>query len=277
MLPPDSHVHTEWSWDAAGGSMERTCAQARELGLSCLAFTDHADFTRWQAPPDLAAHLPPGVSAAVGPDGRVDTRPLQVDGYLAGLQRCRDQFPDLRILSGLELGEAHWHASQVASVLAAGDFDRLLGSVHALEQTAPEAVDFLFSSMKPGELIRAYLAEVLRLVESPAPFGVLAHIDYPVRYWPGHRPPFAPADYAEEYRTVLAALAASGRALEINTVVPLAPEIVRWWRDAGGTAVTFGSDAHEPGELALGLTDAAALAESCGFRPGRHLHDFWRR
>jgi histidinol-phosphatase (PHP family) len=264
MLPPDSHVHTEWSWDAVNGSMERTCARARELGLPSLAFTDHADFTRWPAP-----------GAAGSQDGRLPRPPLQVTGYLAGLQRCRELFPDLRILSGLELGEAHWHPGPVADLLTAGDFDRVLGSVHGLDQAEPHGIDFLLGRHEPGELIRAYLAEILLLVESPAPFGVLAHIDFPVRYWPRHLP-FRPADYEAEYRAVLVALAGSGRALEINTVVPLAPEIVRWWREAGGAAVTFGSDAHEPGRLARGLADAAALAESCGFRAGRHLHDFWR-
>ncbi len=28
VLPADGHVHTEWSWDAPNGSMERTCARA---------------------------------------------------------------------------------------------------------------------------------------------------------------------------------------------------------------------------------------------------------
>ena len=40
MLPPDNHVHTEWSWDAAAGSMDETCARALELGLPSVAFTD---------------------------------------------------------------------------------------------------------------------------------------------------------------------------------------------------------------------------------------------
>ena len=46
MLPPDGHVHTEWSWDAANGSMEQSCAHAVALGLPSIAFTEHADFTR---------------------------------------------------------------------------------------------------------------------------------------------------------------------------------------------------------------------------------------
>lgn len=31
MLPGDSHVHSEWSYDARSGSMERSCARAVDL------------------------------------------------------------------------------------------------------------------------------------------------------------------------------------------------------------------------------------------------------
>ena len=67
------------------------------------------------------------------------------------------------------------------------------------------------------------------------------------------------------------------RALEVNTAVPLHPTVVRWWGEEGGEAVTFGSDAHDPTLLASGFTEAAALVESHGFRPGRHPFDVWTR
>ena len=48
-VPADDHVHTEWSWDAVHGSMERSCARAVALGLSSIAFTEHVDHTVWTA------------------------------------------------------------------------------------------------------------------------------------------------------------------------------------------------------------------------------------
>ena len=108
-------------------------------------------------------------------------------------------------------------------------------------------------------------------------FSVLAHIDYPLRYWPEAAGPFDAARYEDEYRAVLAALAGSGRALEINTRVPLPATIARWWYEAGGEAVAFGSDAHQPSAIARGFAQAAAMAEAAGFHPGRYPHDFWLR
>ena len=277
MLPPDGHVHTEWSWDAIAGSMEQSCARAVELGLPSIAFTEHADFTRWVIDPEWQALMRPVNAGWVGPDSRWNPPPLDTAAYLDCVARCREQFPGLRILTGMEMGEPHWHEAQVKALPGIGDFDRLLGSVHSLALDGPRAVDHLFGSLGHGELMRAYLAEVLRLAESPAPFAVLAHIDYPVRYWPAQAGPFDAAAFEDEYRTALSALARSGRALEINTVVPLPAPIVRWWYEAGGEALTFGSDAHQPARVAREFASAAAVAESAGFRPGRYPHDMWRR
>jgi histidinol-phosphatase (PHP family) len=72
-------------------------------------------------------------------------------------------------------------------------------------------------------------------------------------------------------------LAVSGRALEVNTAVPLPAAVVRWWREEGGEAITFGSDAHDPTLLASGFAEAAAMVEAYGFRPGRHPFDLWTR
>jgi histidinol-phosphatase (PHP family) len=123
------------------------------------------------------------------------------------------------------------------------------------------------------------------LVESDVPFGVLTHLDYPKRYWPHDDLPFAESDYQDEYRTVLRALARSGRVLEVNTNRDMGPprgpnpdrSVLGWWYDEGGTAVSFGSDAHRPEDVAAGFATAAEMAEAVGFRPGHDLSDYWRR
>lgn len=272
--PCDGHVHTEWSWDTMAGSMERTCQRARDIGLPAVAFTDHADATPWVVhPAELPAHLRPRWHG-----GLLRPPPLDAAGYHACLQRCRDLFPDLRILSGVELGEPHWYPETLTALQAAGDFDRVLGSLHSLRVGDQHYfIDSLYQDWPAAEVIRAHLAETVRMVESGADFAVLAHIDYPVRQWPADAGPYDPVAFEEEYRVVLAALACSGRALEVNTKIPLHAEVVRWWYEAGGDAVSFGSDAHDPEALARGLADAAAMVEACGFRPGRHPYDLWRR
>ncbi|RYP82173.1 PHP domain-containing protein [Nocardioides guangzhouensis] len=277
-LPSDGHVHTEWSWDAPTGSMERSCARAVAIGLPAIAFTEHVDHTVTTVPVD---RIEPGhlVLELVAPDGRLTPPALDVEGYLAAVERCRDLFPDLRILSGLELGEPHWHRDAVRRLVAAGDFDRVLGSLHCL----PYGDGFreppgLFGDLDPHEIVRGYLAEVVRLVADGGDFAALAHVDYPLRFWDAATDgPYDVATYEDDFRLALRALAGSGRALEINTVLPLDATVLRWWREEGGQGITFGSDAHEPEAVARRLRDAAAMATAFGFRPGRDPFDVWPR
>ncbi|MEV6824513.1 PHP domain-containing protein [Amycolatopsis sp. NPDC051102] len=276
-LPTDGHVHTEWSWDTVTGSMAGSCERAIELGLPSVAFTEHADLTPWLMPEPVRPLLPDHFRVRLRPDGVLEPPDLDVAGYLACVEECRARFPGLRILSGVELSEPHWHRPRTDALLAAHDFDRVLGSVHSLPGGGHHHEVSVVSDRTPGELLRAYLGEVLGLVESTVDFAVLAHIDYALRSWPAEGPPFVAAEFEEEFRTVLRALKASGRALEVNTKVPLPGEVVRWWFQVGGEAVAFGSDAHEPALVGHGFREAMALVEACGFRRGRTPHDFWRR
>ncbi|HZN17248.1 MAG TPA: PHP domain-containing protein [Micromonosporaceae bacterium] len=276
MLPPDGHVHSEWSWDAAAGSMERTCARAVEIGLPSIAFTEHADFTPWTL---LAGGLPAGIRAKVTPDGVLIPAVFDAEGYLACIQRCRDLYPELRILSGVELGEPHWHTRRAADLLDLGSFDRVLGSVHSLQtgQTRFLEVADAYQERPAVDVVRSYLAEATQMTKASGVFAVLAHVDYAVRQWPASAGPYDPGVFEEDYRDLLGALAGTSRALEVNTKGPLHPQVVRWWHEAGGDAVAFGSDAHEPDALARDFRSASAMVEAHGFRPGRRPHDLWRR
>lgn len=239
--------------------MERTCERARQIGLPAIAFTDHHDLVQAFA----------------------EQHPLDVEGYLDCVDRCRQSYPDLRILSGLELGEPHWFPEETSRVLARGGFDRVLGSVHCLggPRSAQDQSNAMRGSERPGELLRAHLQESLRLIASPVPFAVLAHLDYPKRYWPDES--FDERQFEEEYRAVLRAAAGRGAVLEVNTtrgrVNTPGPVPLRWWHEEGGQAVSLGSDAHSPDLVAEGFREAAAMIEAAGFRPARDPLDFFRR
>jgi histidinol-phosphatase (PHP family) len=246
--------------------MEATCRRALEFGLPAIAFTEHADF--------VTVH-----------EGQ---QQLDVPGYLAAVERCRSLFPGLRILSGVELGEPHLYPEATAAVLAAGRLDRVLGSIHCIDLDGrPRDLSergLMTRESAPG-LFRAYLAEVLALVRSGQPYEVLAHLDYPRRYWPHGELPLDEADFEEDYRTILKEAAGRGTVLEVNTTRGVegprglcpAPRVIGWWREEGGEGVSFGSDSHEPVKIAAGFTAAAAAVEAAGFRPATDPAGYWRR
>lgn len=254
--------------------MAASCERAVELGLGSIAFTEHAELSPWAIPADFRAALPEHFRVLLSPDGILTAPSLDVSGYLAAIARCRERFPGLRILSGVELSEPHWHAGPANSLARSGDFDRVLGSVHALRGADGNLlVDTLHGRRDPHGLVRDYLAEALLLAESDAEFDVLAHLDYPLRGWPDGDV----RAFEDEFRLVLRALARSGRVLEVNTRIAPSAELVRWWYEAGGAAVAFGSDAHTPDDVARGFADAAALVEAAGFGANDEPHGFWTR
>lgn len=269
-LPADSHVHSEWSWDALSGSMDATCARAVEIGLPAVAFTEHVDFT-----PFRAGHLVQDYGDLVT-DGMLVAPAFEVEGYQRCLDNCRATYPELRILAGLEVGQPHLYESELAALLAEGTFDRVLGSLHCLWDDGEFAEPFELFPRHPADVVfRNYLAEIPRMVAGPLVFDVVSHIDYPVRSWPDDARPFDARDFQDELRHALKAIASSERALEINAKVPLDETILSWWREEGGERVTFGSDAHEPSALAKGLDVVAAMAESHGFHPDTRPEDPW--
>ncbi len=260
----DMHVHTQWSWDAPHGSMMESCRRAVELGLPGIAFTEHADF----------------VEIFEG------QRPVDITGYHECVERCRAAFPDLRIVSGIELGEPHRYPELTAQWLSAGPLERVLGSVHCI-QIDGQPVDIsrqVSEAADPTELVREYFREMVRLIESPERFEVLAHFDYAKRYWPAGAGAYSEAMFEEEIRAALAAAASRETVLEVNTTRGMdparglcpGPTVIAWWREAGGRAVSFGSDAHSPDKIAEGFRHAARVVEAAGFRPSRDPLDFWR-
>jgi histidinol-phosphatase (PHP family) len=276
--PVDNHVHTQWSWDAPReADMARSCEQALAAGLPGLAFTDHLDFTTWTDGDQIGAEN-------LDPHRYPRMHLLDLDGYYATLQDCRRRYPELRILSGVEIGEAHlWAASAAATVARAASAGlegptRILGSLHAIPWHGRlTAADDLYRRMSPEDVMRRYLAELLRLVEGSDLFQVLAHIDFPRRMWPWSAGPYQEEAFEAEYRAVLRGLAASDRVLEVNTKSPLlSAELVRWWRESGGRAVSFGSDAHQPWRVGDKFKVAVDVVEAAGFRAGRDRFDFWR-
>jgi histidinol-phosphatase (PHP family) len=257
--------------------MNRTCDRAVRIGLPAIAFTEHLDLEdSWKVETgDVGEHA----QRYVDDDGYVRLPPFDVDGYLAAIDRCRSEYPELRILTGLEFGQPHMWDARAASLLRSGVFDRVNGSLHLLsfadgDRSEPTTH---YHHRHADAVMWDYLAEIPRMVGGSDSFAVFTHIDYAVRSWPALTAgPFDPSRFEEGFRGAMRSIADAGRALEMNTR-RLWPWIPRWWAEEGGREVSFGSDAHEAGSVAANFPEAMAMVESFGFTPGRRPEDFWTR
>ena len=283
MLPADAHVHSEYSWDTGGphsssaaGTMRRTCARAVRIGLPAVIFTEHLDVSGWRAAPqDFDDHL----RQLVDQDGVLQPPPMDVEGYLDSVDRCRREFPDLHVLTGVELGQPHRDRRAAEALVDLAALDRVNGSLHTLPFRGhrSEPVTLFRELAEPDEVMWAYLAEIPHMVED-GDFEVFTHLDYAARYWPvEEHGPFDHRRFEDGFRQAMRVIAASGRALEMNTGRSLRPWIPQWWAEEGGRAVSFGSDDHATHGLAANFPEATALLDHFGFAPGRRPQDFWTR
>ena len=257
--------------------MVRICERAVRIGLPAIVFTEHFDFEDnwWVHDGDIGEHAQKYVDSS----GHVRLPAFDVEGYLSAVDRCRHQYPDLRILTGVEFGQPHLWDAKAAPLLSSGTIDRVNGSLHMLpfEGGVRSEPTTLYRHSPAAEVMWAYLAEIPRMVSGSDSFTVFTHIDYAVRSWPTwDAGPFDPRQFEEGFRSAMHAIADSDRVLEMNTR-RLWPWIPQWWVEEGGRAVSFGSDAHGPDTLAANFPEAMAMLESFGFRPGSRPEDFWTR
>jgi histidinol-phosphatase (PHP family) len=247
--PPDYHIHTYNSVDSTT-QLPAICETAISRGLTEIAITDHADF---------------------GPDDEPDYfHPVE---YLAAIERCRARYGDrLTIRAGVEMGEPHIFAQQLENILAAGEFDFVIGSAHyAVGMQAGWKPAFFEQPLRQG--YEAYFQQVVGLAEG-GDFDILGHIDLIKRdAFKFGQPYDGPEPYADLIRNALHAVVERGKGIEINTsplrrgLLELCPslEILRWYRELGGEILTFGSDAHTAEDIGADFDVAIEMARAAGF------------
>lgn len=255
----DYHMHSTFSPDGHAAPAE-LCRQALALGLTEIAITDHME---WE----------PG-----GPTFRPD-----YPQYFDALAACQAEFgpQGLTVLSGVELGNPHEHRHETAALLAAYSFDVVIASVHWLDGANIHAQQ-LFVDADPYAIYARYFTSMQRMAEE-TPCHLVAHFDR--IFWPGTtvHGHLDTARLEPHIRPVLAAMAARGLVLELNTRFlthtpgwnDVLVAVCRWYRAEGGAHVAVNSDAHRPSDIARHADQAAALVQSAGFA-GPSLRKDWR-
>lgn len=255
MFRSDLHVHT--SRDHGRHSAREMADQAARQGLQTLGLVGHA-----------AMQFP--CSYAMTAENEA--------AFVAETQQLKNEYDGrLTILRGIEL--------DYYSLPPVHPYDYRLGSVHYVKHDGA----ILSVDSDPVELSRAvqqhwggdwlqlcrlYYETVAGLMDAAQP-DIIAHFDLVTKFNEGDRL-FSTADsrYRHAALEALDTLLAAGPFFEINTgaisrgcrITPYpAPFILRHIQQRGGRII-LSSDAHDAAHLLYGFEDAAALAQSCGFR-----------
>ncbi len=265
MLPCDLHVHTRNSPDGSG-TVREYIARAETIGLAIFGITDHVEMNRFFAPEHYA--LPPR------DDWEIETSYGEKcwEASLSEITASRSS-GKTRVLCGMEMGQPNADFSLCESVIRDVRLDYVIASLHELSDQ-PDFYGLHYDTISVSALLRQYFEE-LESICRWGKFDILAHMTYPFRYIP--REKIAALDRAPleaQIRACLQELIRNDCALEVNTsglrqvygkTLPTL-DILRLYRELGGTYITLGSDAHTPNDLAAGISEGLALVKAAGFR-----------
>lgn len=242
-------MHTPLCHHASGEPTEYA-ARAVALGLKEIGFSDHSpmrrdNFDNWRMNAD------------------------KLGEYVEKVRKAQKDHPQLTIRLALEVDYLPGQEDWIREMAAMHPWDYFIGSVHYVSESWDIDNPAKLSEWKKRdawEVWSVYFDWLTRAAESGL-FEIIGHADLPKKFgiYPQN-------DCTPLFERFLNAAAEKGVAIELNTAglrkdcreIYPCPQLVQMAR-AKGVAITFGSDAHAPGEVGMNFTEAMQLARKAGY------------
>ncbi len=250
----NTHCHSKYCGHGAG-EVADYAGNARDAGLTTLAFTEHYPLT-----------------PAFDPDEYLSVLPQDMPAYVAAVREAQAAFPDMDVLLGIELDYLGAHEDRDDWQAGLDEFDLVLGSVHFVDAWPFDDPAQRGAWDEPGAPDRIWRRYVDLWCDAASDtslrFDVMSHPDLAKKF--GYYPSF---DLAPLYRRMADAANAGGRMVEVNTsgsyyackeMFP-APALLAEFRRAE-VPMTIGTDAHDPAHVARDIDKAYKAAHEAGYR-----------
>jgi histidinol-phosphatase (PHP family) len=249
-LPPDYHMHTPLCRHAVGEPVEYA-AQAANAGVKEIGFSDHNpmaedDFDEWRM--------------FLG----------DLDTYVANVERARKEFPQIRILLAMEVDYIPGFEDWIRKLATRHPWDYFIGSVHyvndAWDIDNPAKVAE-WKKREPFEVWELYFERLTRAAQSGL-FEIIGHADLCKKFcfYPREDPAALYAGFLDAVRewNVAIELNTAGLRKDCREIYP-SERLLRMAFERN-VPITFGSDAHAPGEVGADFVQAVELARNVGYR-----------
>jgi histidinol-phosphatase (PHP family) len=246
---PDYHMLTPLCQHAVGEPSEYA-ARAVQIGLKEIGYSDHSpmsrdDFDNWRMRND------------------------QLGEYVEKVRKAQRDFPNLQIKLALEVDFLPGHEDWIRDLAARHPWDYFIGSVHYVSDSWAVDDPSKLSDWKnrdPFEVWSVYFERLTMAAESGL-FEIIGHADLPKKFC------FVPKqDCTKLFTRFLDAAKKSETAIELNTagLRKDCKEIYPHRRilelaQQRNVPITFGSDAHAPGEIGADFEKAIQLAREVGY------------
>ncbi len=258
----DYHVHTSFSDDSIY-PMEKVVQDAISKGLDEICFTDHVDYgvkVDW----DSGQKIP----------YRLDVPLLNVDypRYIEEIKRLKSIYSSqIQLKTGLEFGIQVHTIEAFEKLFARYPWDFIILSIHQVDDQEFWTQDFQRGKTQK-EYNERYYEELFQVIQRYKNYSVLGHLDLITRYDENGIYPFEKVKPL--ITKILKIVIEDGKGIELNTsyhryglhnVTP-SLEILKLYRELGGTIITIGSDSHKPEHLGTYLEEAKGILRSLGFK-----------
>ena len=252
----DMHVHSQNSHDSIAKVID-TAKACIEKGIFAFAVTDHCDI-----------HL----------CEEADVYSM-IEGSLNETKEAQSLLGDkIKILKGVEIGEAIWNMGYTQRILDGLSFDVIIGSVHGVryKEYTQSYSTIDFRQMTREDLcgyMEKYFDEVLETIKT-LDCDIVAHLTCPLRYINGkYKLNLDIFANREKILQILDCIVDKSLSLELNTSGlgtehnSFMPDlwILEEYRKRGGYLVTLGSDAHIPENTGKFFDTAIEMLKKCGF------------
>lgn len=247
----DFHLHTRFSEDSEA-PMESMVHAAIALGLKTICFTEHLDLDYPK---------------------QHGTFSVDLEAYHAELSRLQSLYKNqIEILFGIEMGMQPHLPQRYVKIAENYPFDFIIASQHLLDGMDPYYPEF-WENHSERSGYEAYFTQLLSNLESMRTYDTLGHLDYIVRYGPNQNKYYSYETYADYIDPILEYLISRDKCLEVNTAglkyglnhTNPEEQVLKRYRELGGTKITIGSDSHRPEHIAYDFGKAADILQELGF------------
>ena len=244
----DYHIHSVYS-DDSWYEMEDIVKDAIDLGLDEIVFTDHVDY-------GIKKDWDEG-EVEYRYDGDICLALANVDypKYVDEIHLLQEKYKDqISIKLGMEFGMQRQYVEKYQKLFDRYPFDFIIMSVHQVDDKEFWSQDYQAGKTQ-REYNEGYYNEILYLVQNYKDYSVLGHLDMIRRY---DKAGFYPYEKVKPIITeILKTVIKDGKGIEVNTsshrynIGDLTPsrDILKLYKELGGTIITIGSDTHEKEHL----------------------------
>jgi histidinol-phosphatase (PHP family) len=199
----------------------------------------------------------------------------ELDEYVQNVEKARKDHPKLTIKLALEVDYIPGHEEWIKELAARHKWDYFIGSVHYVSEKWDMDNPAKLSEWKkrdPFEVWSVYFDRLAMAARSRL-FDIIGHADLCKKFC------FYPKeDCTELFRHFLDAAQRGGCAIEINTA-GLRKDCKEMYPSSNFLALaheykiplTFGSDAHAPGEVGMNFAEAITMARRTGYTHWRQF------